>query len=104
MVRRHPVLEQTPVRRAPGEQSLVAPCRHDVSLVETTIRSACWMVARWCAMMRTVRSFMRFWRRTMDDALGLAVELDVASSRIRMGAFLSNARAIAMRWRSRLTA
>ena len=65
----------------------------------TTTRSACSMVVRRCATTRVVRPCMRRCRASCTRRSDSLSSAEVASSRIRMGAFLYTARAMASRWR-----
>ena len=63
------------------------------------ILSACSTVDRRCAITKVVRLRTSSRQSRLDVALDSVSSAEVASSRIRIGASLSSARAIAMRWR-----
>src|ERR1700721_1938843 len=66
----------------------------------TTIRSARRTVESRCAITNTVRPLIRLCNADCTKASDSLSRADVASSRIRMGAFFNISGAIAMRWRS----
>ena len=82
------------------QQLVVRADGGDASLSSTAMRVARRTVERRCAMTTTVRPVMRLLSAVWtSDSLSVS-RAEVASSRMRTGAFFRMARAMARRWRS----
>ncbi len=73
------------------------PCSTIEPLFKTTMESAFWIVLRRCAIMSTVRFFIKVVKASCTSSSDLLSKALVASSNISIFGFFNKARAIAIR-------